>query len=83
MRTNSPSWAVRRYRTFKSPSGDPDGSLLIVSLPACFFRAGLAAKGSADDLVKRFSNLGQKSAAEVAALNNFAVAERSDFNDAS
>jgi hypothetical protein len=46
-------------------------------------RAGLAAKGDAGDLVRRFSNMEQKSAAEVAALNNFAVAERSDFNDAS
>lgn len=45
--------------------------------------AGLAAKGKADDLVKRFSNLQQKSAAEVAQMNNFTIAERTDFNDAS
>lgn len=52
-------------------------------LPLCGVSLGLAAKGSADDLVRRFSNLGQKSAAEVAKLNDFAIAERTDFNDAS
>lgn len=55
------------------------GSLLsIPPLPP-----GLAApKGGAADLVKRFSEVAEKSAAEVAGMNDFAIAEGSDFHDA-
>ena len=41
---------------------------------------GLAAPGA--DLAARFGGLGARSAAEVAALNAFEVAERRDFEDA-
>ena len=46
----------------------------------CALMGGLAAPGA--DLAARFGGLGARSAAEVAALNAFEVAERRDFEDA-
>ena len=47
-----------------------------------FALLGGLASDDASALVRRFEGLAQKSAAEVASLNDYKIAQRTDFQDA-